>query len=157
MSGTRTLTIQGYSFEIPAPYAEGHALTAIEAKVLNQTFAENIRNNVAKRVKEAVDAGQDPASIVAEYASTYEFTTPGTGGTARKLDPVEREARTIAREAIKAQLAEQGRKLKDVDPEKLEAAIDTVASREEVLKEAKKRVAAKAKTVELAAEGLDLG
>ena len=45
---SKTITILGEKFEITAPYAEGQTLTAVEARVLNQTRAENIGNNLRK-------------------------------------------------------------------------------------------------------------
>lgn len=163
---TRSIMIQGEKFEVSQPYAAGHVLTEVEAKVLNQTRSENIRNNLAKLVKDAKgeadalnpDQHAELQAKIAEYDAEYTFSTPGTGGTAaRRLDPVEREARTIAREAIKAKLAAEGRKLKDVDPEKLEAAIEHVASQENTLKIAKKRVAERQKAQSELLDGLELG
>jgi len=46
------LTVQGIRFPLPTQprYAEGHVLTSVEASVLNQTFAENLRNNWANSI-----------------------------------------------------------------------------------------------------------
>ena len=44
---------------IPQPYAEGHAISAIEAKVLNQVFAENIGNNVRAKVQAHLKGEED--------------------------------------------------------------------------------------------------
>lgn len=157
----KTVTIAGLEFTLPSPYAEGHPLSAVEAKVLNQTWHENVRNNTAKYVKEAVEKGvaQDEiAANVAKYAGEYTFSTPGTGGTRRVMDPVEREARAIARENLKAVLAQQGRKIKDVDPEKLEAAIEQVLARNpDIQKLAAKRVKERQKVAEVDIGDLDLG
>lgn len=144
---TKLKIIDGHEFQISQPYTEGHALTAVEARVLNQVRSENIANNMRKIVKEK---GADAAGDVAEYDASYTFAMPREGGR-KVVDPVEREARAIARDAIRQKLAETGRKLKDIDPGKLDEAIDNlVENNEEIRKLAKKRVADKAK----AAEGL---
>src|SRR5690606_27913824 len=137
----------------------GHPLTEAEAKALNQVFAENVRNNTAGKIKKAKEEGGDVAAAIAEaeeYARNYEFSMPSTGGgTRRVVDPVEREARSIARELIKAKVEESGRKLKDVDKEKLAAKIDEVAANEDVLKLARKRVNEKKKLADVGLQGLD--
>jgi hypothetical protein len=46
------ITIAGQSFNVPIRYEEGHELTSGEASALNQTYHENIRNNLAKKAKE---------------------------------------------------------------------------------------------------------
>ena len=78
----KSITIQGINFDAPSPYTSGHVLTANESDVLNQTFAENLRNNFASAVKDAkADHGDKlPANVVEEllnqfesYASTYQF------------------------------------------------------------------------------------
>lgn len=156
----KTISIGGRPFEVSDPYVEGYTINAAEAKVLNQTRAENIGNNFRRLVK---DAGDDEAKLVdvarqlAEYDEKYTFSMGG--GVARQpIDPIEREARKIARDAIKAELAGAGRKIKDVDAERLEAAIDRVATQEDVLKLAKKRVAEMKKNVASVALGeLGLG
>jgi hypothetical protein len=152
MADMKTIVIQGESFDISTPYAEGHALTEIEAKVLNQVRCENVRNNQAKAIKEAKEAGTfdlaTAQSAVAEYDSAYEFSAGRVGGSTRTMDPIEREAKKIAREAIKAQLAAQGRKLGDVDKDKLAAAIATAMENADILKLAKKRVADQQKLLE---------
>ncbi len=155
MAGTKQIMIQGVTFEVTTPYDEGHVLTAIEAKVLNQTRSENVRNNCAKFVKEHGDS-QDASDHVAKYDNEYEFTVAGTGA-GRRMDPVEREARSIARDAIRAKLAEDGRKLKDIDPDDLETALEQVAAKDEVIKLAKKRIADKAKLAETAIGDIKIG
>lgn len=148
----KTITIAGHQFEIATPYEAGHPLTEGEAKALNQVRSENIRNNMAKVVKEK---GADAAEDVAKYDADYEFTLASVGAGTRGMDPVEREARSIAREAIKAALAKKGEKIKDKDPDAVEAKIAEVAARPDVIKSAKKRVEEKKKAVEVAGVDLD--
>lgn len=149
--------IHGVSFDISAPYAEGHTLNAAEAKVLNQTRSENIGNNLRTAVKEAVDSG-DPAKLdevraaLADYDAKYTFTMANVSAS-RKLDPIEREARAIAKDWVKNKLAEKGEKFSvprsgyddESWAEYIDTKIDEVAGNPAVLKEAKKRVDAKQK------------
>lgn len=134
--------IQDHAFQIPKPFNEGHSCTASEAGVLNQTLAENVRNNLAKRVKESVDKGEfDHAAMQAEidqYIEEYEFgQRRGRGPT----DPVEREALNIAKEIVKNALRHQGIKLADVDTADLnDLAAQTVEANEAITKEAASRV-----------------
>lgn len=165
MPETKTKTIEGRNFEISQPYAEGHVISAIEARVLNQTRSENIGNNVRAKLKEAIEAGSaddDLAAIVAEVDAAYAFTAAGTRAAA-KLDPYEREARKMARELLKAHLQESGRKL-TVAPEgstqeewdeKIEAEVDRIATLDSVLEAAKREVDAKKKRADKLASALE--
>lgn len=166
-SNVKEISIHDQIFSVPAPFSEGHVITAIEAKVLNQTRAENIANNFRKRVKAALDGvplkeGEKPetmeavAAALAAYADTYTFAMPSSGGR-EPVDPVEREALKIARAAIKDALTKAGKKIKDIDEDKLEAAIEAAAQKEEIVKEAKRRVNAQKKAAEstLAELGLE--
>lgn len=158
-------TINGLQFEISEPYAEGHVVTDLEARVLNQTRSENIGNNARAKIKEMQDAGngeEEIAAYVTELDSGYSFTVRGVSS-ARKLDPVEREARKIARDLLKSHLASSGRKL-TVAPEgltdeewdaKIESEVDRISAMDDVLNAAKKAVAAKQKQADQLASALD--
>jgi hypothetical protein len=150
---TKEVTIQGAIFNVSQPFAAGHTLTEIEAKVLNQTRTENVRNNVAKRIKELLEAGNndDAAKVVAEYDAEYEFTSPREGGSA-KMDPLEKEALKIAKEALRAKIKAAGRKVAedDVTKEQFEEAAAKIAEQEDVIKAAKKRLSDQAKIVDMA-------
>lgn len=157
-------TINGLQFELSAPYAEGHTISAIEARVLNQTRAENIGNNTRAKIKEMQDANASEQEIfdyVASVDTNYVFTAAGVSAS-RKLDPVEREAVKIARELLKAHLATSGRKLTvasegltdDQWEEKVQGEIDRIAALDEVVKAAQKAVAAKSKQAETLAAAL---
>jgi len=166
---TKTVTIHGESFELSTPYVAGHVLTEAEAKHLNQTRLENVRNNVAKAVKEATES-QDPAkiaearSLVAEYDAKYEFTLAGAGAPRVTLDPVQKEARKLAVDFVKAKLSEQGRTIKQVPQgltedewkEKLEANYEKVMAQEAIQKQARKIVAERKKGADAVVEELDL-
>lgn len=151
--------IGDHVFPISQPYEEGHTLTAIEAKVLNQVRAENIGNNVRKKVQELLAEGKtaEAEALVAEKDREYQFTEAAAGGSSRTMDPIEKEARKIARDAIKAALAAKGQKLSDIDKERLDEAIAKAAQREDILAAAKKAVTQREKTIAAAAEGLGIG
>lgn len=157
-------TINGMQFELTAPYAEGHTVSAIEARVLNQCRAENIGNNTRATIKQMQDEGKSEQEIfdyVAGVDQGYEFTAAGVSAS-RKLDPVEREANKIARELLKSHLASSGRKL-TVAPEgmtdeewddKVSSEVERIAGLDEVLRAAKKNVEAKSKQAQTLADAL---
>lgn len=165
MPDPKTKTIEGRNFEISQPYEEGHTLSAIEARVLNQTRSENIGNNVRAKLKEAIEQGaSDDAltTLVAEVDAAYAFTAAGTRAAAR-LDPYEREARKMARDLLRGHLAASGRKL-TVAPEgstqeewdeKVEAEVDRLATDSSVLEAAKKEVDAKRRRADKLASALE--
>lgn len=155
---TMNKTIEGVPFVISAPYAEGHSINAVEAKVLNQTRSENIGNNIRKKLKEALEGGQSPeqlAALVAELDRDYVFTER-TAAEGRRLDPYEREARTIAKGLLQNYLNQTGRKITVTPPGKTddewkattEGELDRIATLDEVVKAAKKNVDAKKKTAD---------
>lgn len=158
-SATQSIVIQGFDFTIPAPYAEGHPLTANEASALNQLYAENVRNNSASRIKAAREAaekagaefsldtsmvgeGDDAVTLrasIEDYASTYEFGARRTS-TKEPVDPVQREAFRIAKEVVAGQLASKGIKQKDLAEGVYDQHVETVSKMEKVQKLAAKRV-----------------
>lgn len=157
----KTILIDGEGFEVSTPYVAGHAITEIEAKVLNQTRAENIGNNFRKAVKSAKSPeGQAKGEsieavrgLLAKYDAEYTFTA---GGVARvPIDPIEKEARSIARDAIKAKFKKDGKDIKALPEGKLDELIDKVAVQDNVIKLAKERVKAKAKVADLDLGGVD--
>jgi hypothetical protein len=144
----REISIKGVVVEVGQPYAEGHVVTAAEAKALNQTRAENISN--AMRAKITALASEDGSysaealaeirSMVAEYDAQYEFSLTSTGGGRRATDPLEKECIAVARAAISAELKRQGIKVKDVAKEKLDENIEKYKDHPEIVKLAKKRL-----------------
>ena len=159
---SKTITIGGENFEVSTPYAEGHAITAVEAKVLNQTRAENIGNNFRKAVAEAKEKGNlaQVTAAIAEYDGAYTFSAGGT--TRQPIDPIEAEAYRIAKTVVKGKIQEKyGTSVKAYceNPEnaaKYEAAVEKTAHQDDTLKLAKKAVADKKKVMEVASEDLGL-
>ena len=99
MPAKEEITIAGATFQVPNPYSVGHTVTAGEADALNQTFHENVRNNLAKKAKEGTLTQEE----VDRYADSYEFgVRVGGGGGPR--DPVRTRAMEIARDKVKGAL-----------------------------------------------------
>lgn len=151
----KMITIAGEQFEVRQPYAAGQPMDEAIAKSCNQTHAENVRNNTAKAVKKLLDEGKktEAVKLVTDYDADYSFSTPGTRVV---RDPVEKEARALAKTAILADQAKKGKKAKDIDPAKLEAAIDQVSQNPEIQRLAKTRVAQKQKLGAALLEGVSL-
>ena len=103
-SNIREITIQGTELSIEVPYAEGHVLSAAEASQLNQVYAENVGNNFRAKVKEMLEGGSSVDDIQAAldaYTESYEFgTRRASSGTKRTVDPIEKEARALAKRAL---------------------------------------------------------
>jgi len=137
------ITIAGKTFNAPLRYEEGHELSAGEAAALNQTYHENLRNNFAKRVKDAEEADKfDQDGLQAEldaYAEGYQFGVRMGGGPTR--DPVMSEAMAIAKVQIRQALRKKGISLNSVKAQALtEAAKKLVDKNPQIMELAKQRV-----------------
>lgn len=139
---TSTIQIAGVQFTVPAPFIEGHVLRPNEANVLNQTYAENLRNNFAARVKEAKEKGEDLGALQKEldnYIQEYDFGARRVGG--ESLSPEMREALSLATKKVKEALQKKGVDLKTVDKEKIrDMAKEAVEKYPQILESAKKIV-----------------
>lgn len=147
----RKIIIAGGEFTIPQPFEAGHVCTEGEARALNQLLAENVRNNMAAKVK----AGTATADDVLTYAKAYEFSVASVPQA--KLDPVENECRKLARAAIKAELGKQGVKLEQVDEGALAEEILRVAAMPEIRKVAEGIVNARKKSANIQLGSLGIG
>lgn len=144
------ITIAGIALSVPQPFSEGHVLRENEASVLNQTYAENIRNNFASTVKKAKEeaaannAPLDPATLQAgldEYLVSYDFGVRRVGTRAVSMDPVQREALRMAEEAVKAALHKRGTSIKEVGKERFaELAAQVLEKNPQLLERAKQIV-----------------
>ena len=152
-----SITIAGQSFNVPLRYEEGHELNANEASALNQTFHENIRNNLAKKAKD----GTLTQAEVDEYAQVYQFGhRVGGGGGPR--DPVMAAAIAIAKSQIRIsfkkaaanpQSKHYGKKFSDIEASAVLAAAKAAIDKDpSIMERAKARVAE-----EQAAASDDLG
>jgi hypothetical protein len=159
---TKTITVQGVKVDVSLPYAAGHTITEAEAKSLNQTRAENIANNKRKEIKEMLEAEgateesvqAEAQAIVKDYDATYEFTLASVGGGSTRLDPVEKEAHSIARAWISGKLKEMGKTQKEYLAENGEDAIKNkiaeLAENEAVVAAAKKNIKEREKLSDIA-------
>lgn len=159
-----TITIQGLEFSVDYPYKAGTIdLTPGEASALNQTRAENLRNNFAAQIKRALDEYRETNKIpeteelsstvldkdeldkdFAEYAKAYEFGVRNLGGGGRiPTDPVEREAYKIATEKVREALKARNVKLTSVSKEQMSDMVEAVIAKyPDITEEAKRRVSA---------------
>ena len=161
MSNTKTITVQGVKVDVSLPYSAGHAINEAEAKSLNQTRAENIANNKRKEIKDMLEVEGateesvqgEAQAIVADYDKTYEFTLASVGGGSSRLDPVEKEALSIARAWISGELKKKGMTQKEYLAENGEDAIKNktaeLAERPEVIAAAKKNLKARENLTEM--------
>lgn len=164
-SPTKEITIKGLKFVVPAPFSEGHVLKANEAAVLNQTLAENLRNNFAGEVSDAIEeAGNDVDAVdvnalqtaLNEYIAEYEFGArrAGSGSGQPKLEPRVRIARNLAVSKIKEQLRKKNQKVSDYPAEKInELAMALIEKNPFFYEEADRQLAAAQAT---ASESIDL-
>jgi hypothetical protein len=149
---TQSIKIQGAVFQAPMPFAAGHVVSEIEAKVLNQTFAENLRNNFASQVKKALEdekvesteqlsdeALEKLRAAFDEYAAGYQFAGPRQ--TRAPVDPIEREANRLAADIIRSKLRAKKIDIKTVSnfDDLVEKFLASPAG-EEIKAEAKRRV-----------------
>lgn len=128
-TATKTITIKGAQFVVPAPYTEGHVLKANEADVLNQTLSENLRNNFASTVADAIEKAGDLSKVdisalqaeLNKYVEGYEFGVRRTGsGEGRVvLEPRVRIARDLAKEKVKEAIRAKGKKVSDFPAEQI--------------------------------------
>lgn len=145
-SNNRVITINGAKFEIEDLYAEGHTVNENEASALNQTRAENIRNNFSTKVKAAIkeagvkdgsdlddDALTKLAEELGEYVASYEFgkRVAGTGGGSRSKDPVEKEMLNIARQTVRDAIKAKGIKISDVPGAKITELANGIIEKDE--------------------------
>lgn len=157
-NATQPLTIQGKSFVVPLLYVAGPCeLSEGEAAALNQTYAENIRNNFASLMKRAAE-GENPKELTQEdldaYADEYEFGKR-SGGARGPRDPVGSEEKRLALTAIKAKVEEKGKKWADLAKEKQEALLKQVLDAGTFRAKAEKIVAERREAAESIGE-LDL-
>lgn len=155
---TKDIVVQGVLLAAPMPYEEGHTLSTNEAHVINQTLAENLRNNFASTVKKFLEkaGAKDATELTPDqrtelqskfdaYADAYEFGVR-TGGTGRPVDPVEAQALEMATTKVKESLKRQGYKLKDVGADKIRTLAESAIESNPKFREAAQRIVAARQT-----------
>lgn len=155
---SRDITIQRVLFTVSAPFAEGHTCSEAEAHALNQVRSENVRNNMASKVKAAwAEAGEgaetldsatlsELAATVAAYDADYVFNMASAGGGKTPRDPIAAESTKMAKAAVAGKLKSMGVTLKaylevEANKEKYANAVASLASSDVYMKAAKKAVA----------------
>jgi len=144
------MSIEGLTFEVSAPYAEGHTVTEAEAKALNQMRKENIGNNVRKAIKDLKgdaesftdEQAAEAANIVAEKDASYEFTLSAARGSSK--DPLEVMATRLAREYVNGQIQAKGETVKaykEANEERYDELVAQVAENPQIVELAKERIA----------------
>lgn len=156
------------NFTVPQPYTEGHQCSAIEAKVLNQSFGENIGNNIRGMIKKFLNkeegAHENEAALRADVdakIAAYQFTESAAKGTSRTMTPEQKEANKIAREWLMGKLKEAGYTRKSYEEAKAKEGIEDafavkvseIAETEKV----QKLAAANIKRAQAALDDLQLG
>lgn len=106
------VTIQGHSFDIPPDpsIVPGAVLDESMAHSLQQTRIENIRNNMAARIRKMLN-GSDTLSEdqlaqardeISRYANDYRFGNRSSAGPRVSRDPLEKEMIRLAKEDLAA-------------------------------------------------------
>lgn len=175
---SKEITIQGFKFEVDEPYKDGDTINANEAAALNQTYAENVRNNFAGTIKamkaevaktnglmtkegdkevpdiDAVaneDIDQDALNEAFDkYVESYEFGARRVGGARVSLSPVEAQAHRIAWEKIKPLLVAKGYKIASVDKDTKAGLIAQALEKFPEIMEAAEQIVEQAKGIDLA-------
>ena len=149
---TQSIAIDGLAFTAPAPFYEGHSLSSAEANVLNQVFAENLRNNFRKKISDAKAKAQKDgvafegelvnalASEFTTYAQSYEFA--GKRQTRTPTDPVEKETIKLARDRLREHFKQKNFDIKSLAEGQFDKLVtDLIARKPEIRERAKERVA----------------
>lgn len=116
---TITRTFAGHEFTVPAPYTEGHVLTAPEASWLNGQVASVVGNAFSGDLRRAEAAKKGatktwdlPAMFAERYASYALGEGRGSGGgTASGTSALDRTITFLATEDIKSRIAAKGLKV----------------------------------------------
>ena len=123
----KDITVKNKIYSIPTPFAEGHVCTQNEANALNQLLAENVRNNIAGKLKNGSDISQEDFDA---YVASYDF---GVRAVVTK-DPVEKIMRELVEAKINQQLAAKGLSKKSMETEKYNEAVEkAIEANREVL------------------------
>ena len=156
--------------QVPQPYSPGaRELTEGEANALNQIVAENLSNNLRASIVQGRQIGEgdsatfepytddEAQALVDAYLAEYELGVRRAGSGERQVtDPVEREARKIAREKAKELIKSQGGKPADYDMAPIVDAI-FAANKDVLMAEGKKIVDRANKAADsISVEGINL-
>lgn len=123
-----SVTISGLVFELNDPFKEGHIMTDNEAKALNKAYHDGVRNSASGKTRSLREEGKNESEIrntIDAFIDNYRFGARTVIGADKKsrIDPVEAEARLIARDKINSKLRDRGEKIRGRKAE-IEALVD---------------------------------
>lgn len=156
------IRIDQYAFAISTKYRAGHELSQNEADALNGLRAENIRNNVKRKVDEAKkdllpgelltpDALSALQDYVSEYARDYEFGPKSEPKGGIRKTAFEIELLAIAQ----ARVEEQARQMEiTLSEEGFAEAVESQMKLAIVIEEARRRVSARQELAQQALQSL---
>lgn len=165
---TKTIKVGGVNLKAPMPFAAGDTIDENEANALNQTYLENLGNNFRTKVAKAKEEQKIEGDLSDEQAASIgralqadfdklvaDYKLNVRRGGSVVVDPVEREARDIAKGRITDHLKKQGVKLNTVTAEWMNAQIDKVLAspKGEAIREAARRRVELTRNI--ATDGLD--
>jgi hypothetical protein len=142
--------VQGLLLKVPEPFSVGDVLeTEGEAGSCNQTYRENVRNNIAKEITTLKESEKDELkqlkaaqAVVDKYCTEYKFGVRSGGG--RSADPVMTVALGIAKDIVKEAWRKKGKKVSDYTAADLTAAArKVVEANDQLVAYAKKEIEAK--------------
>lgn len=155
----KEISILDEKFEVSEPYAEGHTLTEIEAKVLNQVRAENIGNNFRAKIKASKEGKEGAKSMdeirqeFQEYDSEYQFSVGAARGSRSTMSPLEKECQRVAKAWLVNHLRSKDTTFKayeeSVGKEAAKEKISEIAEQEPIVKMAKENLKRKEKQADL--------
>ena len=94
-------------------------MTDNEAAVMNQVLSENVRNNIAPKIKKGEEVNQE---IIDKYVAGYEFGIRSISTS----DPVQKEIRRIAEDALGKKLASKGMSKAKLTKEQYGEMVDSI-------------------------------
>ena len=133
----RDITVKGLILTTALIYDEGHECDEHEARTLNQTRCENLRNNFASEIQKAIDeakvtsASELSAEVKAQLQRDFDMYAKGYTfeGRGAIVDPVRTQAIQLAMGKIKETLKKKGHRLSDIGADKIkemaEQAVDS--------------------------------
>jgi hypothetical protein len=161
------IQISHYEFDISAPFAEGHVLTAAEAKALNVERGERLRTQIsrylaklsAKSPSESILSGEALAALRAratDLDANFEFGM--LYRTKPKVGTIDSEILLLAEELAKEQMRQAGRDPDDeAEGETLRHLVEANKHREDLFEEARKRLEVRASVAQRAMDELLAG
>ena len=144
------ILIGPFSFEISAPFAEGHPCTAAEAQALNALRGVNIRRAIwNKAARHGQQSEAEFEALVRQYDESYQFTARRErDGRFARLDI---EARLVAEAEADVEFR---RARRATDNSEFEDRVEELMLEERVREEAQRRLDIKSRISEASVEDL---